>query len=113
MRCKTAIASSQTQAALVEQGGVFRAHIAPVPRLVGDAGHAFRLLGVAQDKAILLRVLAQPAEGGGVGKASVKGGVLRAVQVGGKAAVVLRAARRVDDDSGLFPGGSFAQALLR
>ena len=83
-----------------------------MPRLVGDAGHAFRLLGVAQDKAVLLRVLAQPAEGGGVGKAGVKGGVLRAVQVGGKAAVVLRAARRVHDGSRLFPGGGFAQTLI-
>ena len=38
--------------------------------------------------------------------------MLRAVQVGGKAAVVLRAARRVHDDSRLFPGGSFAQTLI-
>ena len=38
--------------------------------------------------------------------------MLRAVQVGGKAAVVLRAARRVDDDSRLFPGGGFAQTLI-
>ena len=38
--------------------------------------------------------------------------MLRAVQVGGKAAVVLRAARRVDDGSRLFPGGGFAQTLI-
>lgn len=95
----------EAQAAGADLGGVLPAHIPPVPRLVGDLSLILGPLGVAQDEAVLHRVLAQPAEGRGVLKALVQPGVFGAVQVGGKAAVVFGIARRVDDGGGHLLGG--------
>ena len=68
----------KAQAACVDLGGVLRAHIPPVPGLVGDLGGILGPLGVTQDKAILGGVLTQPAERGRVFKTLVQAGVLRA-----------------------------------
>ena len=83
-----------------------------MPGLVGDLGGILGPLGVTQDKAILGGVLTQPAERGRVFKTLVQAGVLRAVQVGGQAAVVLGVARRVDDGGGFFLGGGLVIALV-
>ena len=57
-------------------------------------------------------MLAQPAEGSGILKALVQAGVLRGVQVGGKAGGVLGVARRVHDGGRFGPGVGFAAALV-
>ena len=41
----------KAQAALVDEGGILRAHIAPMPGFVGDLGDGFGVLRVAQDEA--------------------------------------------------------------
>ena len=102
----------KAQAAGVDLSGVFDAHIPPVPGLVDDLGLVLGVLGVAEDEAVVARVLTEPAEGGGLLEALVQTGVLRAVQVGGEAAVVLGVSRRVDDGSGLFLGGGVVVALV-
>ena len=83
-----------------------------MPRLVGDLGNGFCVFGVPQDEAVFHGMGAQPAEGLGVFKALGQIGVLRAVQVGSKAAVVLRVARRVHDICRLLFRFGFAQALI-
>ena len=79
----------KAQAALLDESRILRPYIAPVPRLIGDLGDGFGVLGIPQDEAVLHGVGLQPSEGRRLFKARVKAGVLRAVQVGGKAAVVL------------------------
>lgn len=86
----------KAQAAGVDLSGVLHAHIPPVPGLIDDLRLVLGVLGVAEDEAVVARVLTEPAEGGGLLEALVQTGVLRAVQVGGEAAVVLGVSRRVD-----------------
>ena len=66
----------KAQAAGVDLRGVFHAHIAPVPGLIGDLGLLLGPLGVAQDEPVFPGVLAEPAEGSRVLKALVQAGVL-------------------------------------
>ena len=87
----------KAQAAGVDLSGILHAHVPPVPGLVDDLGLVLGVLRVAEDEAVVARVLTEPAEGGGLLEAFVQAGVLRAVQVCGQTAVVLRIARRVDD----------------
>ena len=103
------------QAAGVDPGGVFGAHIPPVPGLIGDLGDGLGLLslGVAEDEAILPGVLTQPGEGGGVLKAGVQVGEVGAVQVGGQAAVVLGIARGIHNPGGHLLGGGLVIALVQ
>ena len=83
-----------------------------MPGLVDDLRLVLGVLGVAEDEAVVARVLTEPAEGGGLLEALVQTGVLRAVQVGGEAAVVLGVSRRIDDGSGLFLGSGVVVALV-
>ena len=64
-------------------------------QLVDDLRLVLGVLGVAEDEAVVARVLTEPAEGGGLLEALVQTGVLRAVQVGGEAAVVFGVSRRL------------------
>ena len=66
----------KAQAAGVDLGGVLDADIPPVPRLVDDLGLVLGVLGVAEDEAVVARVLTEPAEGGGLLEALVQPGVL-------------------------------------
>ena len=80
----------EAEAAGVDLCSVFRADIPPVPRFIGDLRLVFIAFGIPQDEAVICGMFAKPAESGSVLKSLVQTGMFRAVQVGGKAAVMLR-----------------------